>query len=252
MTTSRHRRRKWALLLGMVVVFALVGVYLLTFRTGSKLLSSPPPPQNYRLAFLGKYMWPVRRQLLRLKQTFFGPPRTVQVDAIISELDSNGILPPPILIQALTNTQGDRMWVADELTLREIVTNMTYAVVGSRPNITMSEGMQGQMAAVNYRPTGAGSNAPHLEVGFWLNVWPRVRSDRIDLTCFYTQNELVWRRVDLPDGTILSEPLLITNVAFGAQANIPIGASVLLLSGATNSRGRITAALITPFRVPKK
>jgi hypothetical protein len=252
MTNSRHRRRKWALLLGTVVVFSLVGVYLLTSWTSPQLLSSPPPPQNYRLAFLGKYMWPIRRQLLRVKQSIFGLPQSVQVNGVIAELDPDAVVPPSNLIKGLTNDRGDKIWIADELALRELMTNTAHATVLSQPRVITADGMQAQMSMTESSTYSADSNAPMLVVGYWLNVWPHTRSARTDVTCFYTHSEMVRRPVTLADGTISSEPVAVTNAAFGAEVNVPTGASVLLLSGTTNSRGRISAVLLTPSVIPKK
>jgi hypothetical protein len=43
-----------------------------------------------------------------------------------------------------------------------------------------------------------------------------------------------------------------TNIAFGARAFVPTNASLVLLSGTTNSRGKIVGARISPALLPKK
>lgn len=250
MPESRHRRRKWVILLGTALVCVLVGIFILKSSTGSKILSSPPPPQNYRLAFLGKYMWPIRRQYLRLRQAIFGPLQGVQVNGIVAELDPGAVVPPSKLIKGMTNEMGQIIWIAEEMVLREMMTNTAHAQILSQPRVVTADGVQAQMSMTDRSTFGA--PGPMLEVGYWLNVWPRVRSERIDMTCFFTHSEMVRRRSQSADGTVTSEATLATNAAFGAKANVPVGASVMLLSGSTNSRGRISAALLTPSMIPKK
>src|SRR6478752_6982226 len=98
MSDTRHRRRKWAVLLGVIVI-CLVGVYVVTSRTGFRILSSPPRPQNYRLAMFGKWTWPVMQQWHRLRQAIFGPLQKVQLEGVFSEINPDALVPPLNLIR---------------------------------------------------------------------------------------------------------------------------------------------------------
>ena len=94
------------------------------------------------------------------------------------------------------------------------------------------------MTSSHQVPLSSQSNAPVVEVGCRLRLRPRIRSDGIDLTCFFTQNEI--------DQDPKNGPSLRTNLAFGAQARIPPGAFLLLLSGETNQHGKVVGLLLSP------
>jgi hypothetical protein len=193
----------------------------------------------------------VRQQYYRLRGSIIGPLQGAEVNAVFFELDPIRLIAPPTLIEKMTNAGGDRMWVGDQADLIDM-TNRAHGDVRLLPTLTMSDGMEGQMVMVDYRVVGPVSNAP-MPIGIWLNVWPRVHSKGMGLTAFYTHSELIRRPIYSADKRrIGTDVFVVTNVAFGARTDVPAAASVLLLSGKTNSQGKILAALISASARSKK
>jgi hypothetical protein len=244
-------RIRW-LLLVLACGTAVFLFFAMRMPSRMEVLSSPPQ-QKSRLAFLGRWQWPVKKQLHRIKTGIWGPPRTVQMGAIVAEFNSLAPFREFSLLSAVTNNEGDKVLIVlDEPAKREAALTNSQARVLSRPGVITVDGMQAQMSMTERGSPSGKTNAPVLETGFWLNVWPRVRSDGVGISCFFTSSEIDWRRSPLASDEPISEPFVRTNAALGAQIRVPTGASVVLISGATNNQGRVTGVYLTPTVQPKK
>jgi hypothetical protein len=237
------RRKRWSLLF----LVAAVLVLFLVFRPSPRMemYTSPPPPRKAKLQFLGQWMWPVKRQLYRVKQAIWGAPQVVRIISVIAEFDPEPVLAEFEVVNGITNAAtGDRALVVRLERAQRQIFSGPHTRVLSQPGIVAVSGAPSQIELSQRIMAGASPNSPGISTGTWLSVTPRVRSDGVMMTCFLTQSEL--RREATPS------PFAHTNAAFGASVHLPTNTCLLLVSGSTNSRGRVTGVYLCPVVEPKK
>ncbi|HWN94703.1 MAG TPA: hypothetical protein VNT99_06710 [Methylomirabilota bacterium] len=238
------------LLLALLIFGTLWGWrYTRTPPGGAEWLSGPVPPRPSRLAFLGSWIWPVKRQLSRLKQSILGAPRIVDLRGTIIEFVPSALEPElPALTMALTNRAGAKIFIvtSDAKEFEERLRKTTGIGVLSRPRMTVGDGMQAQMASYMSMALGRGTNLTPHNVGWWLEALPVVRAESVELNCFLTGTERAFRRVNADDRVVSDETFLRTNVAFGARVQVPTNGSLLMIASGTNQNGKVIGALLTP------
>lgn len=190
---------------------------------------------------------------MRVRNAIFGAPKLVGVDALLFEFEPGTEVPRALFADGFTNSSGERVLVVrPSKGLRNELSSQHGFHMVSSPGLTTASGRQGQLQIVDFRPIGSGTNVSLQPVGFWLSVWPIARSDGIELTCFFTRNEVDFRRLTTDPNDPSGETILRTNVALGARLKIPHGANVLLLGSSTNANGKVHGALLAPKVLPKK
>ena len=245
-------RIRW--LLSLILVCG-TGLFLfLADRMPSRLelLTSPPPQRKSRLAFLGRWEWPVKTRLLRIKQAVWGLPRVVRIVTVIAEFDPDSVLREFEILNAVTNAGGDKVFVVRLEREQRAIFGPPRGQILSQPGVVTADGREAQISMTERSARTPRANAPQLETGYWLNVLPRVYSDGLGLTCFLTRSGIEWRTVSQPSGESISEPFVHTNVAIGAQLRLPRNACLLLMTGSTNSEGRVAGVFLSPVVEPKK
>jgi hypothetical protein len=240
------KRRVWIVLL----LCAGIGLWFVSDNAASRnkaqWLSSPPIMRS-RLAFLGRWHWPVKRQLLRVKDGFLGPAKSVLIAGTILEFDAALSLTNLSGTSAtLTNASGSQLFVSADA---GALSNRFIAQPGTRilsaPRVITSEKAQAQLAISERVPVGSGTNVHMETAGCWLDVWPRVNAQSIDLACFLTVSERALRPTNSAQASTNSS-FVQTNAAFGARARIPRNGGLLLISGSTNQSGKRVGVILFP------
>ncbi|HTD65982.1 MAG TPA: hypothetical protein VK846_05560 [Candidatus Limnocylindria bacterium] len=224
-------------------------IFLTTRGDSVEWLTSSPGVRRPRLAFLGRWMWPVKRQLLRVKNVVVGVPKLVNVRGVLLEFDSpRALVDLSGVISKSTNHAGEQVWiVTDGSTFSESLKTLPGAKVISVPGTIMREDNQSQMQMVNSVAVGASTNL-HLEyVGWWLDAWiSRGRDESLELTSFLTWSERVLHRGTPPDVEGTTGYFIHTNAAFGGRVRVPKDGGLLLISSKTNQHGKTAAAILVP------
>jgi len=240
---------------GLVIVIGLA-VLLFFIRRGPselEIITSRPGPQKSRLAFLGRWTQPVKQKLLPLREALFGRRRVVVVDATVFELNPGVPFLAFTVLSGQTNARGERvMVVRPDPNFREALIQESGARVISGPRITTAEDVQGQIGMMEKQPVGFATNVSMRDVGWWIDVETSVRRGSVALTTFFTGNEVVPANSALAAGHFNVGTVLRTNIALGARVTVPFGAGVILLSGATNRKGQIVGALLSPVVLPRQ
>jgi len=238
---SRGKIALWILVAGAVVVG--IALFVASLSTPAEILSAPPPPQRQRLAFLGRWMWPVKTRLLRVREFFVGAPRLVHLNAIVAEIDPARDISKLTVLHTITNQTGDKvLLIRGAGDFRERILDAGGNIV-SQPRVATRDGVQARISVTASAPIGAGTNLAPREVGLWLDIVPHVRRQGIEVTCFLTATEAAQEKTA---GSERLDAVIKTNVAVGARLTVPPDASVLLVGGMTNSRGKTIAALLSP------
>lgn len=245
------RRRK--VVLAALLFCVLLAVWFMTRYTGNDVewLTEPPAARRSRLAFLGQWKQPVKIQLLRAKYWLFGTPQTVTIRANILELDSPTVLSNLISSAAMfSNSAGVRGWIINDATAWQTsLTNPALRVL-TAPTVTVADGMQAQVSVVERMPIGGALQ----NVGFYLDLWPHLRGDSVDLTSFLVATERASNQMSIPGGSVRTNTIFVrTNAAFGVRVHLPKGSSVFLLAGrGSNNQGKVIGALLSPVVWPRK
>jgi hypothetical protein len=233
-----------------LLLCAAIGIWFVADNAGSRSKAewlTSPPVMRARPAFLGRWHWPVKQQLLRIKEGFLGPAKSVMVAGTILEFDAAlSLTNLSSMSAALTNNSGSQLFVSADA---GALSNRFFAQPGTRilsaPRVVTTEKAQAQMAISERVPVGTGTNVQMEWAGCWLDVWPRVNAQSIDLACFLTVSE----RALLPTNsapTSTNTSFIQTNAAFGARARIPRNGGLLLISGGTNQSGKRVGVLLFP------
>lgn len=190
-------------------------------------------------------MWPVKRQLYRLRNAIWGTPQVVRIVTVIAEFDPVPVLAEFEVLGGITNqATGDKALVVRLERRQQQIFNPPHGQIISQPGIVGVDGIPAQIEMSQRSSLGLSPNSPQLVSGTWLSVTPRVRSDGVTIQCFFTQSEIRDERT--------TAPFAHTNAAFGASIHLPTNGCLLLVSGATNQKGRATGVYLCPVVEPKK
>ena len=242
---SKRRSIVW------LVAFACIATGIWLFRDSrpssadAEWLSSRPPPRRSRLEFLGRWMWPVKRQISRVREKIAGAPRVIDARGLVVEFDPAVTLHVPPAVDSLTNQNGDVLFVFSSSDFEQTLRTTPDIHLLTAPRMTVGDGMQAQMAITDKAAIGTATNLTFGWVGWWVDFWPRLRRSGIEISCFFTSTERAFRQ-PASGGSWQKEAFIRTNVAFGARANVPENGSLFLLSHNTNSSGKVMGAFLSP------
>ncbi len=239
---SKPRRK---MVLAVVLCGTALGIWQITTHTRNDVewLTEPPGLMKSRLAFLGSWGQPVKRQLHRARYWLLGAPRTLTISGRIVELDSPTVLSNIIpTIATYSNSAGGQAWIIKDATAVKALTANRSARVLTAPTITVADGMPAQVSITDRVMIDGAMR----DVGLRLDLSAHVRGDSVNLLSFLVATERATNRVKAVD----RETNIIfvrTNAAFGARANLPKGSSLFLLaSRGTNDARKVIGALLTP------
>lgn len=242
------RRRKIAVI-ALLICGTMAVLFLATSNRPSgdvEWLSTPPPQRKPRLSFLGRWMWPVKAQLQRMKQRLTGPPAIVTVNSTVVEFDpvalAEGWTTRP---RGFTNGSVARAFVIDDGELLRNRILLSRGKEESRPRVIVADGQQAQLCASGTVQLGGPTNVHTVTIGWWLDVWPRVHERSVDLTFFFTSTEGLKSQRVWVNHALQETPFVWTN-AFGARIQIPNGESAFIFSGKTNASGKVLGIILTP------
>ena len=233
---------------------ALMSWWLVTGnRTGNQIeWLAASPVRKPRLVFLRKWIWPLEKEMLRLKQWMFGVPPGITIDATIVEFNPAAVLDLTPQVHGFTNSTGARAFVMETNETPGDAFLRTAAIPTSvnkplwSPKMRLADGMQGQMQMSEVAWVGSSTNFQKAWAGWFMDVCPRVSDRSVELECFLTHTERALQtgaRLD-EDGT--RTYFLRTNVSLGARARIPENGRLLLISPAINSNGHVIGVLLSP------
>jgi hypothetical protein len=218
----------------VLAIFALaIGWWWVSGRqaaSGVEILTSPPAHKGSRLAVLGSWAHPVRRQLLRIKYWLIGPPAVVTVEAkVVRFSGTEKIFSRDLSLSSPTvvDTNGLRAWLVtsnDIVILEKLFDQSAYDI--SRSASTAPSGMRSEMS--------------HGTT--FLIFLARAARQHVDLTSFITTAEVVTNQA-----TVAGQPASVslrTNAAFGSVVQLPNGRGAFLLNS-PDETGRVTGVLLT-------
>lgn len=235
----------------VLVAFACMagGVWLFresrTSYADAEWLSSRPPPRRSRLEFLGRWMWPVKRQILRWREKIIGPVKAVELRGLVVEIDPDQPLPVSQASASFTNRSGEALFVFPTSEFAQVLRKTPGVQVLSMPRMSVGDGMQAQMAITDKAAIGTGTNMTFGWVGWWMDIQPSVRGSAVDLACFITSAERAFRETG-GDESSQRQAFIRTNVAFGVRVTVPTNGTLFLLSHSTNQNGKVLGAALSP------
>ena len=169
----------------------------------------------------------------------------VRIVSVIAEFDLERVLADFEVLNGMTNANtGDKALVVRLERGQSQIFSSPHATTLSQPGLVTADGMLSQMEMSQGISPGLSPNKPQIVTGTWLTLTPQVKSDGVTVQCFFTHSEV-------RDERTLS-PFAHTNAAFGASIHLPTKTCLLLVSGATNQKGRVTGIYLCPVVEPKK